>query len=209
MNDKRGTILGVESAIGGGSLSLIRDGVEVGCWTGSASTVARAENLLVNIDEILARAALSASDIDLVAVSAGPGSFTGIRIGIATALGLVTGLGAKMASQSALKAMVVQFAGSSANVIAAVPMGRDAVCIQGFKKGDARKEPSTVSEDQFLELVEQNSRSEFVVHADLYDKLERGGNIIDTGANIAHAIGVLCESDPNVITPPLFIAKSF
>src|SRR5258708_18599521 len=95
--------LAIESAISGGSISLLK-GREIANWIGS-SNVSKAEDLLANIDHLLAANDIALNEIDLITVSAGPGSFTGIRIGIATALGLKAGLGIAMSSESALKAI--------------------------------------------------------------------------------------------------------
>ena len=53
------------------------------------------ETLLPMIDGCLSDAGISASDISTLAVSAGPGSFTGVRIGVASAKGISFGLTAK------------------------------------------------------------------------------------------------------------------
>jgi len=132
MNDSGQIILAIESAIAGGSISLLRSGIEVANWIGT-SDVSKAEDLLVNIDEILVGRGIPAKEIDLLAVSAGPGSFTGIRIGLATALGLKNGLGVEMSSENALKAMAFMHA-SEGTMSAAVPVGRNAVCIQTFER---------------------------------------------------------------------------
>src|SRR5262245_20490522 len=124
--------LAIESAIAGGSVSLL-DGVnEIAAWTGS-SDVSKAEALLVRIDDLMRENDVAKRDIGLIGVSAGPGSFTGIRIGIATALGLKNGLGVSMASESALKA-TVYLQPSGCRMTAAVPMGRNSVCLQMFDK---------------------------------------------------------------------------
>ena len=47
------------------------------------------EQLLLSIDQLLGQAGVSIDAVDLVAVSRGPGSFTGLRVGLATAKGLV------------------------------------------------------------------------------------------------------------------------
>src|SRR6187399_2051582 len=120
-------VLSIESAISGGSVSLIVDGAEVANWIGSAG-VSKAEELLVNIDHLLNTNDLTARDLDLVTVSAGPGSFTGIRIGLATALGLKAGLGIEMSSESALIALASQQPSMHADLLIAVPVGRNAVC---------------------------------------------------------------------------------
>jgi tRNA threonylcarbamoyl adenosine modification protein YeaZ len=85
------TILALETAIGGGSICVYRDNRELASIAGDDS-VSRSEELLPNIKTLLAQVDIKSSDIDLVAVSRGPGSFTGIRIGLATALGLARSL---------------------------------------------------------------------------------------------------------------------
>ncbi|MCD4828146.1 MAG: tRNA (adenosine(37)-N6)-threonylcarbamoyltransferase complex dimerization subunit type 1 TsaB [Candidatus Cloacimonetes bacterium] len=50
--------------------------------------VTHSERLMPQVAQCLEQAGLAIADIDLVAVSAGPGSFTGVRIGLATAKGL-------------------------------------------------------------------------------------------------------------------------
>src|SRR5260221_10920667 len=118
----------VESAIRGGSISVISDGGEVAGWIGSDS-VSKAEDLLPNIDRLLASNELAVSEINILAVSAGPGSFTGIRIGIATALGLSRSLDIELRTISVLKAMAFCSAVRE-DFVAAVPVGRNAVCVQ-------------------------------------------------------------------------------
>lgn len=63
------------------------------------------QKLMPMIDALLKELNLAAKDIDVFAVSTGPGSFTGLRIGIATAKGLASGSGKAMVGVSTLKAM--------------------------------------------------------------------------------------------------------
>jgi len=55
------------------------------------STLTHSESILPMIDFCLKNANVSLSDVDVLAISAGPGSFTGVRIGIATIKGLAFG----------------------------------------------------------------------------------------------------------------------
>ena len=61
--------------------------------------------LLQRVQDMLASINLSISDIDLLAAGRGPGSFTGVRIGIATAKGIACGLGCKVYGVSTLDAI--------------------------------------------------------------------------------------------------------
>ncbi len=221
MSTEKKYILAIESAVAGGSLSLLREDVEIANWIGS-SDVSKAEDLLFNIDRLLFENGISKGEIDLVAVSAGPGSFTGIRIGIATALGLKNGLGIEMSSESALAAMMfsIEIEGI---VIAALPVGRDAVGMQAFQIGALTScaplyggkdvyapvgQPHTVTEDSFVSRVGEETSTTFLVHEKLYAKVEAMPNAVNFGANLAKAVGLICRNN-RTITQPIFISKSF
>ena len=64
-----------------------------------------AAKIAVFIDEVLREAALRPEDLDVVAVGKGPGSYTGLRIGVATAKGLAYALQKPLLSVSPLQAM--------------------------------------------------------------------------------------------------------
>ena len=57
---------------------------------------AHASDLLPALERLMARAGTARRSIDVVFVGTGPGSYTGLRVGIATALGLARGTGAKL-----------------------------------------------------------------------------------------------------------------
>jgi tRNA threonylcarbamoyladenosine biosynthesis protein TsaB len=64
-----------------------------------------AQRALVLVDEVLARAGYEPKDVSRVVVGCGPGSFTGLRIGIATARGLALALGVPCEGASTLAAL--------------------------------------------------------------------------------------------------------
>lgn len=72
------------------------------------------ERLLPLVEEVLAAAGLDAAAIDAVACGAGPGSFTGLRIGFATAKGLAFALGKPLYAVSSLAALAVLAAPAAA-----------------------------------------------------------------------------------------------
>lgn len=83
--------LGFDTATGVGTVGLVDDGEIVGEYSFGADE-SQSEKLLYSIDLLLTESELDVSDVKKVAVSRGPGSFTGLRIGISTAKGLALGL---------------------------------------------------------------------------------------------------------------------
>jgi len=211
MNTKPKTVLAIESAISGGSISLQRDGLEIARWVGSSS-VSKAEDLLANIDDLMIRQGVSRGELDLIAVSAGPGSFTGIRIGIATALGLRTGLGIRMASESALRA-IAYTQPDDEHLTVAVPAGREAVCVQSFARSGRNlidlDQPHTIRESDLLLSLNGNISGSVILPTFLFERVPAEAGVIEFGSNVAFAIGQICTADPDKITEPLFIAKGF
>ena len=83
-------LLAVESATGVTAVALMRGDECVATRRAEADRPA-AETLLPDIQAVLAEAGLRVADLDAFAVSIGPGSFTGLRIGLATVKGLAFG----------------------------------------------------------------------------------------------------------------------
>ena len=92
------TIFAFDTATSIATCAIVRDGDTVG----EARTQARL--VLAAADELVRGAGLRPGDLDGIVVGAGPGSFTGIRIGLATARGLALGLGLPAAGVSTLRA---------------------------------------------------------------------------------------------------------
>lgn len=75
---------------------------------GTLDTSGRGDDLLVLIDELCKRAGIAPKQIGAVAVGAGPGSFTGLRIGMATAKGIAFAAGCPLWLVSSLAAMAAE-----------------------------------------------------------------------------------------------------
>jgi tRNA threonylcarbamoyladenosine biosynthesis protein TsaB len=82
-----GLILNLETATTVCSVSLAKDGTLLSLKELNEDYT-HAENLTVFIEDVLKQAKVKLSDIDAIAVSKGPGSYTGLRIGVSTAKGL-------------------------------------------------------------------------------------------------------------------------
>jgi tRNA threonylcarbamoyladenosine biosynthesis protein TsaB len=91
---------------------VVRDGRELAF--ASAEGGHAAQRALVLVDEVLARAGYEARDVGQIVVGCGPGSFTGLRIGIASARGLALALGRPCIGVSTLDALVAGAPGALA-----------------------------------------------------------------------------------------------
>jgi tRNA threonylcarbamoyladenosine biosynthesis protein TsaB len=80
-------ILALDTSSAGGSVALARDGLLVDETTGEPS-LTHGQRLPGDVQNLLVRHDLTTASIDRYAVAAGPGSFTGLRVGIATIQGL-------------------------------------------------------------------------------------------------------------------------
>ena len=84
-------ILGIDTSAGQCAIALV-DGART--WTRAEEmTRGHAERLFPMIEDLLAEAGAGAADLSRVAVCTGPGSFTGLRVGVAAARGLALGCG--------------------------------------------------------------------------------------------------------------------
>ncbi|MBQ2732644.1 MAG: tRNA (adenosine(37)-N6)-threonylcarbamoyltransferase complex dimerization subunit type 1 TsaB [Clostridia bacterium] len=94
------------------------------------------ETLLPAIELMLKNACLTLDDMELIAVSAGPGSFTGVRIGVATAKGLAFDKNIPCAGVSSLEALAANLTDREAYVCAAMDARRNQLYYAIFKVGD-------------------------------------------------------------------------
>jgi tRNA threonylcarbamoyladenosine biosynthesis protein TsaB len=123
-------ILAIETATRAGSVAVTRGAQILASTIGDASA-SHSTDLIENIDRVLRAANLQLSEVDLFAVAVGPGSFTGLRIGLATVKSLAVALKRKCAGVSTLAAVALA-AGESKRTIALLPAGRGEVFAQMF-----------------------------------------------------------------------------
>ncbi len=85
--------------------AAVLDGDTIVCEESTTTKLTHSQTIMPMIDDLLRKASLDISDIDLFACSCGPGSFTGLRIGIGTVKGLAYGTGKKVCAVSTLEAL--------------------------------------------------------------------------------------------------------
>jgi tRNA threonylcarbamoyladenosine biosynthesis protein TsaB len=97
-------VLGIETSSRRGTVALVEAG-RVIVWVATEAPGGHAPHLLGLVARVLAEAGWSKAAIDRIAVGTGPGSFTGIRVGIALAQGIALGLARPITGVGSLRAM--------------------------------------------------------------------------------------------------------
>jgi tRNA threonylcarbamoyladenosine biosynthesis protein TsaB len=97
-------LLGIETSTQRGSVALV-EADRVVCLAHHDEPNAHAERILLLADECLAKAAWDRRSVERIAVGVGPGSFVGLRVGIALAHGLGLGLGVPVLGVGSLRAL--------------------------------------------------------------------------------------------------------
>lgn len=120
-------ILGVESSATSASVAVVENGKVIACEA-SNTGLTHSQTLLPMVESTLKKTAVSLNDIDYLAVSNGPGSFTGIRIGVSLVKGMADPLNKSCVAVSTLEAIAKPL--ENTGVIAASVM--DARCNQVY-----------------------------------------------------------------------------
>ena len=124
-------LLALETSGGRPSVALARGGELLAERRAAPGRPGR-EPLLPAIDALLRRAGFALADVEAFAVAVGPGSFTGLRIGIATLKGLAFGSAAPVAAVGTLDALALRAPRGRDPIVAALDARRGEVYAAGF-----------------------------------------------------------------------------
>ena len=101
-------ILNIETATKNCSVALAKDGKTILCKEIAEEGYSHAERLHVFIDEIIKEVGITFQELSAIAVSQGPGSYTGLRIGVSAAKGLCYALGIPLIAVDTLQVLASQ-----------------------------------------------------------------------------------------------------
>lgn len=180
-------ILAIETSTLTGSVALLENDSLIGEITLSVSAQ-HSESLLPAIDQLLSQARVKSAEIDLYAVAVGPGSFTGLRIGIAAAQGLSLAHQKPLVGVSTLRGLAMNAIFYSGIIVPVLNAFRGEVYFGLYRARDGI--PFEIEADQVLPLEEFHRRM---------DSLKEDRLILDQGLGprAAH-IGFLAARDPTV-----------
>lgn len=144
-------ILAFESTAKAASAALLRDGRLLSQYT-QCSGLTHSRTLLPMGEDMLKNAELTLSDVDLLAVAHGPGSFTGVRIGVSMVKGLAWASDKPCVGVSTLEAMAWHGLAAGGLVCPVMDARRSQVYNALFRIEDGR--PVRLTEDRPLALAE-------------------------------------------------------
>ena len=144
-------ILALESSAKAASCAVLADGVPVAsAWQCTGLTHSR--TLLPMVEDMLHSSDLTLQDLDAVAVAAGPGSFTGLRIGISAVKGLAWAADKPCVSVSTLAALARNVAFMDGLVVCAMDARRQQVYNALFEARDGA--PARLTPDRAISLAD-------------------------------------------------------
>lgn len=127
----------------------------------TTTKLTHSQTIMPMIDELLKKVSLDISDIDIFACSEGPGSFTGLRIGIGTIKGLAYGLNKPVVGVSTLEALAHNIAFTDCVIAPVMDARRGQVYNALYKwnngKLDCLKEPRALSIEELCEELTEKT----------------------------------------------------
>jgi len=127
-------ILAVDTTTPGGSVALLEDESLLG-EANVESPATHSARLFRSIDFLLGALAKDIKDVEAFAVAAGPGSFTGIRIGLATAKGIAFATGCALVGVTTLDALALPWSGFPGSVWSVIDARKGRWYAAGYREG--------------------------------------------------------------------------
>ena len=179
-------ILGIESAALVASVAIIDENVTIAEYTTNFKKT-HSETLLPMLNEIVKMTGVDLKELSAIAISGGPGSFTGLRIGAASAKGLGLALDLPLIHVPTLDAMALNIYSSDALIVPIMDARRNQV-YTGIYKNDHQlgvvRESMAVSIDELLDILREIDKEEKIVF--LGDGVPVFREYIDENFEIAH-----------------------
>jgi len=129
-------VLAIDTALTACAAALVRDGQTLAAMSEPMER-GHAERLAPLVDELMRGAGVAFADVDRIVVTVGPGSFTGVRVGLSFARGLALALGKPCVGVSTLEALAGEGPGLRAGAIA----GAGEVYFAAYRHGETLVAP--------------------------------------------------------------------
>lgn len=138
--------LGVETSGMTGAVALRRAGQTVGSVSLQQAGRRHAQTLVAEVDAMLRRAGISSQRLEIIAVSIGPGSFTGLRVGVVFAKTLAYALGCQLAAVDTFRAIAAASPAGVAEVFVVSDAQRGDLFVGRYSLRDSTSDPARIDE---------------------------------------------------------------
>lgn len=147
-------ILNIETATKNCSVAIAKNGETVLCKEIAEEGYSHAEKLHVFIEEAISEAGITVQDLVAIAVSQGPGSYTGLRIGVSAAKGLCFALNIPLIAVDTLQTLASQAKVTDGKIISMLDARRMEVYSEIFNANlevEREIQAEVITEDSFAE----------------------------------------------------------
>ena len=155
-------ILGIDTSSSSLSVAVMDDNLLKGEFTLNHK-LTHSEQMMPLLDSLLSHLELKMSDIDLIGVSVGPGSFTGIRIGVAAANAMAMALDIPVVGISSLEAMAYTAGETTYTIVSTFDAQRDRFYFNAYRFEN--------SELKALEAEDVLEKEDLIKKLESYDKV--------------------------------------
>lgn len=142
-------VLALDTALDACSAAVVEDGRPLAVRSQSMAR-GHQERLAPMVQAVMAEAGLAFSALDRLGLTVGPGSFTGVRVGLAFARSMALALGIPCVGIGTLEALA---GGQAGMVVAAIDARREQLYLQAFRDAEPLAAPSVVSLDDARQTV--------------------------------------------------------
>lgn len=185
-------VLALETSAKAASCAIVRDGEPIASAF-QMTGLTHSRTLMPMVEAMLRNSELALEEMDAVAVAAGPGSFTGLRIGVAAAKGLAWAVDKPCAGVSTLEAMAAVMTHMDTTLICAMDARRQQIYNAVFRCGDGKME--RLAPDRAIALEE------------LAQELDRGKSYTVIGDGAPLCCGFLMRQGFSVALAPAHLRQ--
>jgi tRNA threonylcarbamoyladenosine biosynthesis protein TsaB len=195
-------VLGLDTCLATCSVA-VRDGERVLAHAFEPMARGHQERLAPMAQQVMAAAGAAFADLDRIGVTVGPGSFTGLRVGVAFAKGLAVSLDRPAVGIGALEAMAADIEGL---VFPAIDARRGQLYLQAFEGGRALMAPDALTAgDAAARIAELSQGRPFTLvgsGAPLLADLSRAAQVVAADGADARAVARLAAArEPSPLKP--------
>jgi len=215
-------VLGIDASTKTGSVALYNSEIGILSEINANIKLNHSDSLMTIIDMVFNLGKLKPKDIDRVAVSIGPGSFTGIRVGVGTAKGLAFSIGCDIVGVNELDIIAHTVSQTSNKIISLIDARKERVyyCVYSYN-GDIIERVSEYGVSE-LKLILEGYKGEkiiftgdgSIIYKEIIDEVMGDNAVYNLKSNSMVRAGIMSEiaekKDPDDIytLEPYYISKT-